>query len=154
MPRSRRWSDLASDDEGTASLEFITAGLVLLLPIVYLVLTMSAVQGGALAVEGASRQAARVFVEAPTLEQAQSRALLAVQYALADYGIDPAAVTVSVTCTPTPTDCLERRGLVTVAVETAVALPLAPAVLEVDAPFSVPLAATSTQQVSRFGGAR
>ena len=60
MPRWRRWTD----DDGNASLEFITAGMILLLPLVYLVLVVAAVQAGSLAVEGAARQAVRVFVQA------------------------------------------------------------------------------------------
>ena len=51
MPRWRHWTE----DEGSASLEFITAGMILLLPLVYLVLVMAALQGGSLAVEGAAR---------------------------------------------------------------------------------------------------
>ncbi|HSP76545.1 MAG TPA: hypothetical protein VLO31_10065, partial [Cryobacterium sp.] len=58
--RWRAWADRA--ERGSASLEFITAGLILLVPLVYLVLAMAALQGGALAVEGAARQAARVYV--------------------------------------------------------------------------------------------
>jgi hypothetical protein len=75
MRRSRATTRRAGwrDDTGTASLEFITAGLVLLVPLVYLVLTMSAIQGGALAVEGASRQAARVFVASSTVEEGTRR---------------------------------------------------------------------------------
>ena len=52
--------------DGSAALEFITAGFLLLIPLVYLILAMAALQGGALSVEGASRQAARVFVQAPS----------------------------------------------------------------------------------------
>ena len=44
-------------DGGSASLEFITAGMILLLPMVYLILTMSQIQGGSFAVEGAARGA-------------------------------------------------------------------------------------------------
>ncbi|MDQ1574531.1 MAG: hypothetical protein QOH44_2090, partial [Actinomycetota bacterium] len=40
------------DDGGSAALEFITAGLLLLVPLVYLILAMAAIQGGALSVEG------------------------------------------------------------------------------------------------------
>ena len=49
MRLSRRWSS----DDGSASLEFITVGMILLVPLVYLVLALSAVQSGALAAEGA-----------------------------------------------------------------------------------------------------
>ena len=143
-----------STDDGSASLEFITAGLVLLLPIVYLVLTMSSIQAGAFAVEGAARQAARVYVQAPSVAQANAAASRAVEFALADYGLDTDAVTVSVSCRPSPSQCLQRRGFVTVVVSTTVVLPLVPPVLDLDVPLSVPISSTATQQVSRFWGSR
>jgi hypothetical protein len=147
MQRSR-----LSTDSGTASLEFVTAGLILLLPMVYLVLVMSAIQAGALAIEGASRQAARVFVQADSIADARAGAARAIEFALADYGIDPDSATVTIICSPEPSACLTRRGFVTVAVAVRIPLPLVPAALTVDAPLAVPLSATATQQVSRFRG--
>lgn len=145
---------LRTDDAGSASLEFITTGLILLVPLVYLMLTVSTIQGGALAVEAASRQAARVFVVSDSTAHAESRVERAVTYALADYGLDGDDVEVTVSCSPTPNRCLTRRGFVTVTVESRVTLPLVPSVLDLDAPLSVPLSAEATQQVSRFWGAR
>jgi hypothetical protein len=148
----RRWRRFAGD-EGTASLEFITAGMVLLVPVVYLVIALAGIQAGAFAVEGASRQAARVFVEATTEEEARAGARLAVEFALADYGIAPEAASIAISCSPRPDDCLARRGFVTVDVEARVALPLVPAALDVDAPGSVTLRSSATQRVSRFSEA-
>ena len=149
MRRSRRFAD----DDGSASLEFVTAGLVLLLPLVYLVLAMASIQAGALAIEGAARQAARVFVQSGSIAEAQAGAASAVQFALADHGVDPATVRVEVACALRPTQCLTRRGLVTVTIQIAVPLPLAPPILNGGLPMSVPLTASATQQVSRFWGA-
>ena len=149
MRPSNRWTD----DEGSAALEFVTAGLVLLLPLVYLVLAMASIQAGALAIEGAARQAARVFVQSGSLAEAQASAATAVEFALADHGVDPNTVRVEVACSPRPTQCLSRRGLVTVTIEIAVPLPLVPPILVGDFPLVVPLQASATQQVSRFWGA-
>jgi hypothetical protein len=149
MRPSRRWTS----DDGSASLEFITAGFVLLLPLVYLVLTMSSIQAGAFAVEGASRQAARVYVQASSIAEANAAASRAVEFALADYGLDTEGVTVTVTCRPNPANCLQRRGFVTVTVSTTVPLPLVPPVLDLDLGLSVPVGSSATQQVSRFAGA-
>jgi hypothetical protein len=148
-----RTGPVSTDETGTASLEFITAGLVLLVPLVYLVLTMSALQGAAFAVEGAARQAARVFVESATEAEAREGARRAVEFALADYGFDADDVAVQISCRPDPDACLTRRGFVTVDVSTSVTLPLVPPVLELDVPLSVPSSASATQQVSRFWGA-
>lgn len=149
----QRWKH-STDDTGSASLEFITAGVLLLLPMVYLVLVMSAVQAGAFAVEGASRQAARVFVQSPNSEAADAAAERAIEFALADYGLDADDVVVSVSCAPNPAQCLTREGFVTITVTTSVPLPLAPPVLDVNEPLAIPLSATATQQVSRFWSSR
>jgi Flp pilus assembly protein TadG len=149
MPRSKP----LADDEGSAALEFVTAGMLLLIPVVYLILTMAAIQAGALAVEGAARQAARVFVQGESSTDASSSAQRAIEFALADYGLDPNQATVKVSCSPVPTHCLTRRGFVTVTVEASVPLPLVPPALTLNVPLVVPLHAIATQQVSRFWGA-
>src|ERR687898_866630 len=74
-----------SSDRGSASLEFLTVGIILLVPLVYLVLALAAIQAGALGVEGAARQAARVAViaadrgerDADSVAVRWSRALIA-----------------------------------------------------------------------------
>jgi len=142
------------NDEGSSSLEFITAGLLLLVPLVYLVLVMSAVQGAALAVEGAARQAARVFVQAPTEAAAFDRAQRAIDFGLDDYGLSRDNATVVISCHPNPGSCLERRANVTVDIIVQVDLPLVPAVLGLDALARVPVEASAIQQVSRFWSGR
>jgi hypothetical protein len=153
MRRRRRSTEaIRTDETGTASLEFITAGLVLLVPLVYLVLTVSALQGASFAVEGAARQAARVFVQSASVAEAQRGARVAVEFAFADYGLESDDVRMTVTCSPNPGACLTRRGFVTVEVSTRVGLPLVPPVLDLDVPLGVPITSSATQQVSRFGG--
>lgn len=151
MRRSRRWSDVLTDD-GSASLEFITVGILMLVPIVYLVLGLSSIQSAAFAVEGAARQASRVFVQADTLADAQAAASRAVAVTLADYGLDASHAQVVISCRPDPANCLSRRGFVTVTISTVAPLPLIPAALQADVPPGVPIDAASTEQVSRFAG--
>lgn len=150
----RRWSDLTDrtvrDEEGSASLEFLAAGTLLLVPMVYLIVALSALQSGSLAVEAAARQATRTFVEAETPDAAALRAERAVAFALADHGLDPAATSIRIDCHPRPQACLTRLGIVTVTVEAVVAMPLVPAGLRVDSSLGVPLRASASQQVSRF----
>ena len=143
-------ASVAHSERGSASLEFITAGLILLVPLVYLVLAMAALQGGAFAVEGAARQAARVYVQAPDEASARARADRAVQFGLTDYGIDPAGAQVNVACTASVNGCLTRQSTVTVTVRIRVALPLLPDLLSLRDSASVPLEAQATQTVSRF----
>lgn len=151
MPPSRRFPEWRAET-GSAVLEFVTAGMILLVPLVYLVLTMSVIQAAALSIEGASRQAARVFVQASSDSDAEASARLAVDFALADYGVKSDQATVRISCAPDPSRCLTRRGFVTVTVDAAVPLPLAPPALNLTSPLTVRLTATATQQVSRFWG--
>ena len=161
MPRSRRWTDArarlrraARDDSGSASLEFITVGVLLLVPTVYLVLALSALESASFGVEGAARQAARVFVQSESEGAAQASAATAVQVTLADYGLDSDNARVSITCRPNPADCLTRRGYVTVTITTTVPLPLMPPVLQLHLPAGIPVQSVATEQVSRFWGSK
>jgi Flp pilus assembly protein TadG len=153
MPRLKRLTT-DSAESGNASLEFLTVGMILLVPLVYLVLTLAQLQSGAFAVEGAARQAARVYVQSANLEEAEESAARAIEFALADYGIDGSTATVDVSCSPNPNVCLTRQGFVTITVATSVSLPLVPPFLNLGVPLSVPLSASASQQVSRFWGSR
>lgn len=138
-------------EQGSASLEFLTVGMLLLVPLVYLVLAVAAVQAGALGVEGAARQAARVAVTATDQGATDAAVERAVRVTLADYGIDADAASVTVRCDRT--DCGEPGTRVRVTVAARVELPLVPDVLSLTAVGSVPVEASATQTVSRFAGA-
>ncbi|MDH2445276.1 hypothetical protein QDR37_15090 [Amnibacterium sp. CER49] len=141
-------------DDGSAAVEFLTLGVLLLVPLVYLVLTLGALQGAAFAAEGAARQAARALVTAPDDATGRVRAAAAVRVALDDWRIAPDASAVAVSCTPVPADCATARGTVRVAVRVAVALPLLPRALAVDAPATIPVQGSAVQRVSMFQAAR
>jgi hypothetical protein len=141
-------------DEGSAAVEFITVGLLLLVPIVYLVLALASIQSASFAVEGAARQASRVFVQAESVAGGEAAAARAIAVTLADYGLDAGDAQISISCRPDPADCLTRRGFVTVSVSIVAPLPLFPAVLGTDIPVGVKIDSVSTEQVSRFAGSR
>lgn len=155
MPPSRCSTDRdgrrpwLGEDAGSASLEFVAAGLILLLPIVYLVLALASIQAGAFAAEAAARQGARLFVQAQTVDEATAAVDRAIRFTLADYGVAEGDAGVSITCVPTA--CLEPGAIVTVAVTVSVPLPLVPAVLQGDFPLQVSLEGVAAQRVSRFG---
>ncbi|AMB58046.1 hypothetical protein [Microterricola viridarii] len=148
----RRWS--FRTERGSASLEFLTVGLILMVPLVYLVLAVSALQAGALAAEGAARQAARAFVLADDEEAGQAAAARALAVTLADYGLGAEAGALAFDCTNGQPGCLVRGETVTVSVRLTVALPFVPEVLGLRQSTSVPLAASATQRVSKFWGAQ
>lgn len=164
MRQSRRWTERAwslaylargiRDDDGSASLEFITVGMLLLVPIVYLVLSLSALESASFGVEGAARQATRVFVQSGSEAEAEAAARTAIAVTLADYGLDADDAGVTISCRPDPSACLTRRGFVTVSVTTTVPLPLAPPVLQLRLPVGIPVQSVATEQVSRFWGSR
>ncbi len=153
MRSSRRWTD-ASAESGSASIEFFGVGLLLLVPLIYLVLTLSALQTAALAVDGAARQATRIFVQGESVGDSRAAAARAIEVTLADYGVDAAGADVDISCRPRPSACLTRRGFVTVTIRVVVRLPLAPPVLDLALPAGLPVSATATEQVSRFWGSR
>lgn len=144
MPRVKSWGD-----GGSASIEFIAAGLLLLVPMMYLVIALSTVQAAALAMEGGSRHAARVFVQASGENRAFDRATKAVEFAAADAGLTQ-PVTTRVRCTPTPADCLRPGSRVTVTVVTRIPLPFIPDVFDLKRFARIAVSASSTQLVSRF----
>lgn len=148
-----RWRRCLADDDGSASLEFVTVGMILLVPLLYLVLAVAAIQGGALAAEGAARQAARVYVQSATPADASGALQRAVALGLDDYGLDAGEASVDVSCTDEANGCLSRRNPVTVTVRLRVPLPLVPDVLALRDVVSIPLEARATQTVSRFWGA-
>ncbi|UTT62744.1 hypothetical protein [Microcella humidisoli] len=141
------------DDRGSASLEFLTAGLLMLVPLVYLILTLGTIQSASLAAEGAARQAARVFVQADSTAAGSAAAKRALAIAFADHGLETTATSIAITCEPRPDRCHTRRGWVTVRVEASVPLPLVPPLFDLRVPLAIPIEASATQQVSRFWGA-
>jgi len=124
----------ARDQRGTALVEAVWLVLLLLVPLVYVVVAVFDVQRASYAVSGAARAAARAYTLAPDEASAQDRARAAAAVALRDQDIDPDAVQLRVTCSPTPSNCLTPGGVVRVDVSHQVTLPLAPSALGGGAP--------------------
>ncbi len=81
------------DEDGSALIEFVGVALLLLLPLLYLLLSVFSVQRAAFAVTQAAREAGRAYATAPSTSVARYRAGYAAQLALASQGVS-AAVTV------------------------------------------------------------
>lgn len=139
-----------SREEGSAALEVLVLGVLLLVPLVYLVLTLASLQGAAFAAEGAARQAARALTLAAAAEADSGRAGAddAVAVALADWKVPRRGASVAVTCRPA--DCTAARSEVVVRVRVAAPLPLLPPGLGLDAPGTIPVEAAAVQRVSMF----
>ena len=150
----RRSNPVRDPQSGSAAVEFLTLGVLLLVPVVYLVLVLGTLQGAAFAAEGAARQAARMLVLAPSDADGRREAAAAVRVGLADWRIPAGAAVVDLRCAPDPGDCRTPRGTVAVTVRVVVALPLLPPALHVGAPGAVPVEAHAVQRVSMFVGKR
>ena len=82
------WNESGEPQEtGRASLEFLVAAVVLLIPVMFLGISLSSIHNATLAAETAARNAARVFVAETSLSVAAKRAETAVRVALANHGI-------------------------------------------------------------------
>jgi hypothetical protein len=99
-------------------------GAVLLVPILYFVLTMGTLQGATFAAAGAADHAAKVFVRSGDLSSARDAAEAVGRIAVADFGMESVAASVTVSCDRH--DCLEAGAAVTVTVAVDVPLPFAP----------------------------
>lgn len=148
-----RWRSRCRDESGSASVEFLAVGVVLLVPLVYLALALGQIQHAVLGIEGAARHAARSIAQAESHEAGLAAADRSLRVAIADAALPPDAVGVAVVCAPNPAACDTPRGTVTVRVDATVPLPLAPSFLALDAGVGIPVSARASQPVSAFGGA-
>jgi len=136
-------------ERGTALVELTWLGVLLLVPMLWIVLSVFDVQRGAFAVSSAARAAGRAYVLAPDDSLGQARAEEAARQALADQGLRGVPLTVTVSCTPYPHSCHQGTSVVTVRVATRVDLPLLPDVLGGEAP-SFALDAEHTVPVGQY----
>lgn len=161
MPPSRAWSDrlrarLAAGirgDDGSAALEFITVGVLMLVPLVYLIVALGMIQGQSLGAEAGARHVARAVSTSPDAASANARAEAVLRSIVDEYDIAPDDVRMSLSCRPAATVCPEAGSTIVVTISTRVALPLVPPVLGLDALAAIPIEASAVQKVSRFWGA-
>lgn len=137
-------------EQGSALVELVWLGILLLIPMVWIVVSVFEVQRGAFGVSGAARAAGRAYALAPTDAEGQARAEAAARQVLEDQGLPAdAPLRVTVTCTPYPQDCHAGTSVITVRVASSVRLPLLPDVLGGGAP-TFALDASHTVPVGQF----
>ena len=135
-------------DGGRAIVEFLVVGLLVLVPVVYFIVTLSRVQAAAFAVSTASREAGRAFTTATDEESAYARAQAAARIAFEDFDFGDGALTLQ--CDGSP--CLRPQGRVEAVASVAVRLPLVPDLLSGAIPAVLPVSATHVATVDRFRG--
>lgn len=136
-------------EDGSALVELTWLGVLLLVPLLWIVVSVFDVQRGAFAVSGAARAAGRAYALAPTDAEGQHRAEAAARQALADQGLHGVPLSVRVTCTPYPHDCHSGTSVITVRIASRVDLPLLPSFLGGHAP-SFALDATHIVPIGQF----
>lgn len=84
--------DDSSSEDGSALVEFLALALLLLIPVVYLILTLTQLHAGQFAASSAAQSAMRVFIAAPDSDTAHERAAAAVRIALDDQGFTDVSI--------------------------------------------------------------
>lgn len=128
-PRRRR------DDRGSALVEFTWLGILLLIPLLWIILSVFEVQRGAFGVSGAARAAARAYALAPDDAAGSARGRAAARQVFLDQGVtDPPSLRFSCPTRGTDGTCHSAGAVVRVDVTTTVDLPFLPSVLGGGAP--------------------
>ncbi|RJS45164.1 hypothetical protein [Nocardioides cavernaquae] len=122
------------DEQGSALVEFVWLGMLLLVPLVYVLIAVFDVQRGAFGVAAASRAAGRAYALADTDAEGARQARAAALIALADQGLDGHPFDLAITCQPGPPPCHARGKTIVVQIGSRVTLPLSPPALGGDAP--------------------
>lgn len=138
--------------QGSAMVEFLGVALILLIPLVYLVVTLGRVQAGAFAAEGAATGAVRALVTAESAAVGATRADAAVRLALTDQGFAPGEGALTLECSASP--CLTPGAAVGAVVRVEVPLPLLPDAVRGWVPLSVPVEAARTGTVDEYTAVR
>lgn len=150
MPRLRRSRfrdglSLLRSDDGTAAIEFIVGGVLLLVPLLYLIIALGMVQGQTMGVEAAARHLARSLAT----NQAASASEDLVVIVATQYGVDPDSLSVTLACESSG-PCPAPGAILTVTVSAEVTLPLVPPVLGLGDIATVPVSATAVQKVTSW----
>jgi hypothetical protein len=136
-------------ERGSAVVEFLGISLLLLVPIVYLIITLGRIEAASFAAEGAARDAGRLITGAETMEEGLALAALAVELAFADQGITvDGGEALTVTCAEDP--CLTPGAYIHLRVDTTVRLPGTPSFMVDALPMEVAIEAEAMTAVDTY----
>ncbi|MGW6174587.1 hypothetical protein ACWF5H_13960 [Arthrobacter sp. NPDC055138] len=132
-------------EAGSAVVEFVFLGTLLLVPTVYFVISVSQVQAASFAVVNAADQAAKVYAGSDDATAGSQAAHQAALFAGGDFGIGSDQLDVKISCGNGA--CLEAGSSVTAEVSISVPLPL----LGGTGLSMATVSSSATQIVERFG---
>jgi zona occludens toxin (predicted ATPase) len=130
-------------DDGNALVEFSYLALLLMVPLVYVLLSVFEVQRASFGVTEAARQAGRAYATSDTAAQGRARAAAAAELAMRDQGLTCRG------CLTGLSGALVPDGRITVTVEHFVRLPVLGAALG-GSRGGIPVEATHVEHVDRF----
>lgn len=139
------WIHIRSSENGSSIVEFIFLGVLLLVPVTYLIISASQLQAASFAAVGAADHAARTFAAADSEAEGAARARNAVDVAVGNLDVAANAATMNYGCSAA---CLEPGSTVSVEVVIHVPLPFLPAGVDMDFGRA---ASSATVRVDRFG---
>lgn len=137
------------DERGSALVEFSWLAIILLVPLIWVVISVFEVQQGAFATTAAARAAGRAYALAPDDETGEARARAAVRQVLADQGTPGQRARVELRCEAPGDSCHVGTAVITVTVDSGVELPFFPAILGKGAA-SFSLDATHTVPIGQY----
>ena len=123
-------------ESGSAIVEVVWLGILLLIPMLWIVLSVFEVQRGAYGVSAAARSAGRAYALAPDDTTGLHQAHAAAAVALADQGIADSGWKLDIDCGDLD-DCHTGGAVVTVRITSSVALPFIPDLLGCGATFAL-----------------
>jgi hypothetical protein len=134
------------DDAGSALVELSWLAIILLVPLIWIVISVFEVQQGAFATSAAARAAGRAYALAPDDATGEARARAVVRQVMADQGTPGQAARVEVSCAAPGDNCHVGTSVITVRVDSGVDLPFFPSILgrgaasfSLDASHTVPI---------------
>jgi Flp pilus assembly protein TadG len=136
-------------ERGSALVELSWLAIILLVPIIWIVMSVFEVQRGAFATSAAARAAGRAYALAPDDATGEARAKAAAAQVLDDQGASGQQAQVRITCEAPAGNCHVGTAVITVRITSRVTLPFAPTILGQGAA-SFALDATHTVPIGQY----
>ena len=140
----------ARDESGSALIELSWLAIILIVPLLWIVVSVFEVQQGAFATSAAARAAGRAYALAPDDATGEQRARDVVRQVLADQGAPGQQASVEITCEAPAGNCHVGTAVITVRVDSGVDLPFFPAVFGGEGKPSFSLDASHTVPIGQY----
>ena len=144
----RRRTIVGDFQSGNAIVEFVYLAVLLMVPLVYVLITVFRVQAASYAVSSAAREAGRVYATSSSIDGADGRAFAAARMVMADSHLSLDADQLRITCSTHP--CLQPGSQVNVVMTYNVALPLVPRFFAGRVPATIHVTSSHLEVVDRY----